>query len=69
MSTSIDVGDRVEWVSHFSAYVFQGVVEGFYGTDRDVAFCTDHTGLRSRPVAVKRLRPASVTHWYTGRVA
>jgi hypothetical protein len=66
----VSTGDRVEWTSCFSDYVFRGVVEGFFGKERKVAFCTDQTGRPSRPVAVDRLRRAATTHWYqSGRVA
>lgn len=65
-----DVGDRVEWRSSYnSEYVFRGVIEGFYGKEKAVAFCTDQTGRGSRPVAVNRLNHAATTHWYTGKVA
>lgn len=62
-------GDPVEYTSTCSDHVFRGKVEGFYGSDGSMAMCTDQTGRRSRPVAVKRLRRPTVTHWYTGKVA
>jgi len=62
-------GDHVEWTSHCSPYVFRGQLEGFFGKEQDVAFCTDQTGRRSRPVAVDRLRRATMTYSYSGRAA
>jgi hypothetical protein len=62
-------GDHVEWQSHCSPHMFRGVIEGFFGKRKDVAFCTDQTGRRSRPVAVNRLQRVAVTHWYSGRAA
>jgi hypothetical protein len=65
----LDIGDRVEWQSAFTAYVFHGVIEGFYGKDRDVAFCTDQTGRGSRPVSVRRLSLVSEKRRHSGRAA
>ncbi|HSV90899.1 MAG TPA: hypothetical protein VLH80_07350 [Nitrospiraceae bacterium] len=63
------IGDRVEYQSMSSTYMFRGVIEGFFGKDRQMALCTDQTGRGSRPVNIRRLKRATLGMYSTGQVA
>lgn len=63
---SFKAGDSVEYTSLCSAHVWHGIIVGFCFKTRDVAICTDQTGLSPRPVGVQRLRHSAVTYGHTG---
>lgn len=61
-------GDSVEYKSLCSAHVWRGIIVGFCFKSRDVAICTDETGLPPRPVSIDRLRPgrSDLAQYFTG---
>lgn len=61
-------GDAVEYQSLCSDHVWRGIIVGFCFKTRDVALCTDQTGLSPRPVGVQRLRRGTVTYTHIGEL-